>query len=123
METLFFQHFLFLLNHIPFALAAEAAEGAIGCNDAMARHFGSEGVATEGLADGLGTPTADAASQFAVGDGFSSGHIEEFQIDAALEVGDVGGGEDTLADVVLCFHTDENNDKKREESVNFLPFS
>lgn len=83
-----FEQCPFPCYHLTLALAVEAAQGAIGGNDTMAWHFGSEGVAPEGLADSLGRAAANALSQFLVGYGLSSRNFEEGEIDLPLEFRD-----------------------------------
>lgn len=56
----------FFLNHFTGALAVEAARGAVGRNDSVAGDFRGEGVAPEGLADGLGAAAAYAARKLTV---------------------------------------------------------
>ena len=82
-----------LLNHIPLPLAVETAYGAVRGNDPVARHLGCKGIALERLTHGLGASASYAACQFAVGDGFATWHVQEFQIHAPLEWGDVRGME------------------------------
>ena len=77
----------------------KATEGTISCNDAVTGHFWSKGITLEGLSNCLGTTTAYATSKFTIGDGFTSGYTEKFEIDTTLEFGDVRGGEDTLKDI------------------------
>ena len=80
-----------VLNHISPALAMESAKGTVRGNDSVARHIGRKGIAPECLSHGLGTTASYAPSQFAVGNGFSTWHVQEFQIHTPLKWGDVRG--------------------------------
>ena len=94
-----FQQCPLLLYHLSRALAMKAAEGAIGGNDAVAGHFGGEGITLEGLSDGLGTSTTDASGKFTISDSLATRDTKQFQIHTTLELCDVGGCEDPMADV------------------------
>lgn len=97
-NTFFSQESHLLFDHLAGRLAIVAMHGTVGGDDTMAGDFGSERVLAEGLSYGLCTATTDAMSELAVGDGFAARDVEEFEVDAALELGDIGGREDTLAD-------------------------
>lgn len=92
------------LNHFSFALAMESAKGTVRGYNSVARHFGCKGVAPECLPHGLGATAFYASCQFAVGDGFSTWHVQEFQIHTSLEWGDVRGAKHPFPYVPLLAH-------------------
>ncbi len=96
-----FQQCPFLLYHLSHALVMKAAEGTIGGNDAVAGHFGGGGITLEGISDGLGTSTNDASGKFTISDSLATRDTKQFQIHTTLELCDVGGCEDPMADVGL----------------------
>lgn len=83
--ALCFEKFELAGNHVSFALSVETADGAVGCDDAVARNMRGKRVALEGLSYGLGTAAIDTACQFAVADGGSGRYLEECEVYAALE--------------------------------------
>ena len=91
-------------NHFPLSFSMESAEGTVRGYNSVARHFGCKGVALECLPHGLGATASYAPSQFAVGDGFSTWHVQEFQIHTPLEWGDVRGIKQPLSYVPVHTH-------------------
>ena len=79
------------LNHFPLSFSMETAKGTVRGNNPVAWHFGSKGIAPECLSHGLSATASYASCQFAVGNGFSTWHVQEFQIHTPLEWGDVRG--------------------------------
>ena len=88
---LLLQKSAFAFNHFPLSFSMESAKGTVRGNNSVARHFGCKGVAPESLPHGLGAMASYASCQFAVGNGFSTWHVQEFQIHTPLEWGDVRG--------------------------------
>ena len=101
---LLLQELALALNHFPLSFSMESAKGTVRGNDSVARHFGCKGIALECLSHGLGAAASYASCQFAVGDGFSTWHVQEFQIHTPLEWGDVRGIKHPLSYVHVHIH-------------------
>ena len=92
------------LNHFPLSFSMETAKGTVRGNNPVAWHFGSKGIAPECLSHGLSATASYASCQFAVGNGFSTWHVQEFQIHTPLEWGDVRGVKYPLSYVHVHTH-------------------
>jgi hypothetical protein len=104
-NAFFFQELNFLLDGAVADLALVAAEFEIGADDAVAGNLGGEGVAFEGLADGLGGAATEMLGEELVGGDFTGRYFFEGAVNFLFEE---GGG-------TLGFHGGEFSEEFGEE--------